>query len=329
MTAPIAVRLHPHASHDTLTLNLPERQVLVEFPRDPNMMWHHRLLLIRVRGSLWIVATPTREVEQVDLSQYRVLPVERHAHFPLDGRPYFCFGQLSDLEVDQLRSRAGSLADVLGLEPSGASLSTDASVGVWRFADPAHPWFGQAINPTAMSSAATCETRAGAALVRVDAGDGIGPCWTFGERVLERDVSQWNGEKRCGAGRDPRLLPTSSSGVKVLFRDAVVSTESSLPITSLPTVNPGSSLASDALRRCPVSHPMMFEGSSVLRELNEAILSSGSEIGPFYQNWLKHSGVNEFSNIAYEVGHDLHGLHLMYSVDGLDGGRLATAEHFA
>ena len=52
------------------TLDLDERQVLVDFPEDANYMWHHRLLLVSLGGSVWICSTPDLAIQRIDLSNH-------------------------------------------------------------------------------------------------------------------------------------------------------------------------------------------------------------------------------------------------------------------
>jgi hypothetical protein len=154
---PVQVRAHPHGSHNHPTRDVPERQILVHFPADA-MLWHHRLLMVRVSGAKWIVATPTQTVEQIDLTTERVAPLERNCPFPRDDRPYFGFGDLTDGELDSLRNRANQLAEILGVEPSGAAAAS-GPVAVWRFADTAHPSFGQIVPGHTLANNNTFEAR--------------------------------------------------------------------------------------------------------------------------------------------------------------------------
>eukprot|EP00974_Lingulodinium_polyedra_P084185 8151903-Lingulodinium_polyedra.AAC.1 len=54
------------------TPDVPERQVLIDFEDDANFFWHHRLLLCPVdRAGRWVCASPTFEVQTVDLADHR------------------------------------------------------------------------------------------------------------------------------------------------------------------------------------------------------------------------------------------------------------------
>ena len=211
--APLIVRTPPHASSASLTLDLVEKQVLIRFGAD-QFLWHQRLLLLRVSGAVWIVGTPTLEVEQANLSNERVLPLTRYSPFPEDERPYFCFGALSGAEIDSLRNKANALAEILGVEGGPSQTPTGGAIALWRYADPAHSLFGQVVVGSITSSAATFESRESIALVLSDPGGGTGSFWTVAERVLPEDMEEWTREKRIGAGRDPRLAgPSRREGV--------------------------------------------------------------------------------------------------------------------
>ena len=72
------------------TLDVPERQVLVDFWDDEaEYYWHHRLLLLSTntpgRG-IW--ATPDFEVSAADLIAHRIVPLQRNEEFPADYRGF-------------------------------------------------------------------------------------------------------------------------------------------------------------------------------------------------------------------------------------------------
>ena len=75
------------------TLDIPERQLLVDYFKDPNgFIWHHRLLLKHVKDTLWIICTPDKSVQQLDVSTHRLVVLGRNAAFPADrvGQTYAC-----------------------------------------------------------------------------------------------------------------------------------------------------------------------------------------------------------------------------------------------
>ena len=63
----------------TLSLDVPERQVLLYDEDDANP-WQHRVLIRRlgVGAAKWIVVTPDHAVQAVDLSTYTVRALPRN-----------------------------------------------------------------------------------------------------------------------------------------------------------------------------------------------------------------------------------------------------------
>ena len=72
------------------TLDVPEKQVLIVFLEDEGQyFWHHRLLLIPTTESVkWVLATPDYEVQTSDLSEHRIVPLQRNAEFPENQRGF-------------------------------------------------------------------------------------------------------------------------------------------------------------------------------------------------------------------------------------------------
>ena len=66
------------------TLDVEERQVLVDFPADPNFTWHHRVLLVALGEGKWIGCTPTLSVQRIDLAGHRIVILPRNGNFPAD-----------------------------------------------------------------------------------------------------------------------------------------------------------------------------------------------------------------------------------------------------
>ena len=67
------------------TLDIVERQLLESFD-DPPFPAHHRILLLPMGGSRWIVATPTLDIYMVDLAECDSAPLARASQFPAPGR---------------------------------------------------------------------------------------------------------------------------------------------------------------------------------------------------------------------------------------------------
>lgn len=51
------------------TLNIPEPQVLINFPGDPaGFNWDHRVLVHKIGGGRWVVLTPDLDLEVANLA---------------------------------------------------------------------------------------------------------------------------------------------------------------------------------------------------------------------------------------------------------------------
>ncbi len=79
-----AVPPPPAAGHDLLTLDVAHRQVLVRLPWDPYFNLQHRVRLIRLEKSRWVVGTPALEVCHEDLAAIEMYPLPRGGPFPLE-----------------------------------------------------------------------------------------------------------------------------------------------------------------------------------------------------------------------------------------------------
>jgi hypothetical protein len=180
-------------------LDIPERQVLIYYELDP-VPWHHRILMERVSGARWIVVTPTFAIEVTDLSEAEdVRTLERYGEMPAECRPLFSFEPIDMADLDGLRWRCRSYADVLGVAAPDPTGHGDAE---WLFADPSHERFAEPV-PGVLMSGGRALIRGSVALVQEDllAND----VFTYAERVRSDDRPRWSAEKRAGAGRDPRL----------------------------------------------------------------------------------------------------------------------------
>ena len=146
-------------------LDIPQRQVLVDFFNDPAFHWHARVLLIAAptTGS-WVCVTPDDDIEFIDLTQHRVIPLERGADLPAQhtGNMYV-FDKPTPQQVASLEQRGKLLAETFGI-----SLSPGSVDGTWLVSDVANPSFGQEIPGEAMADAETFVARDRVGCVRIE-----------------------------------------------------------------------------------------------------------------------------------------------------------------
>ena len=128
------------------TLDVPERQLLIDFFADANgFFWHHRILLVHVRETTWVVCTPDQSVQMLDVSQHRLVMLSRNAAFPPDRvvSTYSCDpADFTDAIMARLRTEAAAMAEILGGGPAVPAQPAAAVAVSWRISDLSHAQFG-------------------------------------------------------------------------------------------------------------------------------------------------------------------------------------------
>lgn len=73
-----------------MTLDIPDIQVIVEYPQDPkNFFWHHRILLKKLSNGAWLGLSPDLEFfSPHDLNVQPRIVLDRDAPFPHAQSPY-------------------------------------------------------------------------------------------------------------------------------------------------------------------------------------------------------------------------------------------------
>eukprot|EP00971_Amphidinium_carterae_P137912 2733315-Amphidinium_carterae.1 len=180
-------------------------QVLIDFFHDQNYQWHHRLLLARLENARWVAATPDEEIEIVNLSDHRVIPLGRSAQFParVAGNAY-CFDPLPLGGEDDLMKRGLDLARVMGFSPEDTRVVKSRES--WRVSDPGLKSFAERVEPGVVSDPARAITRGRVGLFLVE------EVWITGELVEDSKAEQWAETKRSGPGRDLRLAGVARDG---------------------------------------------------------------------------------------------------------------------
>ena len=101
-------------------------QCLVDFFDDASgLHWHHRLLLVEGETGQWIAATPDFDVELLDLSSHRVVPLTRRMVVPAaKAAESYMFDPLNDGEENTLLDQGRALARLLGFKVATAAATT-------------------------------------------------------------------------------------------------------------------------------------------------------------------------------------------------------------
>jgi hypothetical protein len=259
--------------------------------------WHMRILHEKVGDAKWVVSTPDLEVEVLDLSTHRVVPLSRNGPFParVQGNIYR-FDPLDENQLEELRRDASALAVILGAAPAQATRGDS----VWVFADMADEAFGEEVDVNVLRNPNAFIAKGAVGLV--ETGDG----WTTMERVQRSDVPAWKDEKRTGPGRDPRVLPVERDAKDFRYlglKDAL------------------------ALYRVVVKAPDdPFRGPSAIPEVLDMIRGSGEELSGFHEYWVRHSGVHPESAASHTHKTLVSVLLHMVMFDQLNTPALASAE---
>jgi len=180
-------------------LDVKKRQILVRYDADPNITWHHRVLLARLVDHAWMVLTPDLAVQRLDVSLQPVVPLLR-------GRPI--------PELRRAHDEAGVLAEVY------ASNSGVVDEEVWVVAEPGHQRFGEVVPDEVMSDperASVLGTK-GSAQLEGEGEDSV----VFVQQVVKKTLPDWKLERSGGGGL--RLLGSfrSEAGKRRLpLREAV------------------------------------------------------------------------------------------------------------
>ena len=110
---PLAIRAAPGATHDAVTLDIPEPQLLISYPDDPHFAEHARVVLLQLGQGDVICLTPTEDVQQDNFRGEVVRSLGRRQQYPERGRPFFGFAEISEQRMTQLRAEARAMALLL------------------------------------------------------------------------------------------------------------------------------------------------------------------------------------------------------------------------
>lgn len=286
------------------TLDTAHTQVLIDFFEDQHYSWHHRLLIVELSPGRWAAVSPDLDVETVDLSGHRVLPLSRSSPFPARAQSdMYVFDEVSPSDMRRMEQECLQLARLLGVV--GARLATAEPEGQRRVADTASPDFDVVVPSADMNTADRAVSRDDAGLVFRVASDGASS-WTFVERVTSADHSAWLDAKRSGLGRDLRLAGCARDGVGRRF----ASLSESL-----------GSFRDTRFEDWP------FRGPKATPELLMGIQKSGHELATYDLFWAQQSGAICASAVALSHKHIMAVLSLLQSYDQVDMTNLAGVEY--
>ena len=287
-------------------IDVPESQVAIDFFDDEIYHWHHRLLLIRGAPGHWITCSPDHELEYMNLTSHRVVPLTRGGVIPERIRGnFYMFGEIEDEDLARIRSEALQLARVVGIDLTAAAAGVPSAPDRWIVADTAHEKFGIPIRPDLSADTTRFIFREAVGLANIGEVDDD---WVAIENVALTDHDSWTSSKQAGPGRDARLLPIKRThrGVR----------RSSL---------------SDALGQFQsvAQGDWPFRGPRSLLEFLEGVEATGLDLPAYHGHWIKRSGVHPKASVAVEFGNILEVLRHLICYDQLDVTNVAGAELIA
>ena len=281
-----------------LTLDVAEVQVLINYPQDPaGFYWHHRLLLHRVEGGIWICLTPDHDLVRCDLNSLPHRILERRSPFPPDiAAEVYAHDVLGKAQLAAFKRQARLQAVILG-----EGDVEEPEVSEWVVADFSHEEFGRIIDAGLVSNAAT-----GVAFnvkgVIIHNGEEV-----FVERILVKELDEWR-RKRGLETADARLLGDhkDASGKRRLELPAAVD-----------------------LMKNQEDGEFPISGTRAAKEYHEAIASGPGNFLSYHTEWLRLSGVAKRSSAAHIHRTLCEGLRLMHSYDQIDASCTAIGEHLS
>lgn len=293
------------------SLDIPEMQMLVEFPGDPNNLdYHHRIFWYRVERSEWIISTPDGDVYEEDYAGVTVVPLTRNAPYPAAyaGQLYVPDNDALMRDYQDLKRQAEALSVVRGCQDRpgvSAVEGTNETAGQWRVADVDSKKFGEIIpNNELMDGGANVMLELGELRKRLHHKDGE-------IMTLEyvKNFDEWAERKRPGlpggdAG-DLRILGCVklSSGKRQMSLERALELMSEKKFEDFP-----------------------HRGPRAAREFLESVLENGGDLATYHAAFMRKSGLSDNSAAAHEYKNLLSVLKFAISYDQIDCSNLASIE---
>ena len=281
-----------------VSLDIPEVQVVVNYPLDPGgFYWHHRVLLHRISGSRWLTLTPDHDIVQHDLQTIPHRILNRRSAFPPDivGEIY-AHDEVGRSQLQVFKRTAKIQAAILG-----DGDIEDSEAAVWVVAETGHEDFGKEIDEELLNNGATglSFSLKGVATIR---GEEV-----FVERVLNRELADWRKRKGLETG-DLRLLGdhVDSSGLR------------RLDLVSAVSLMKGTTKDEDP--------DFPIAGVRASKEYHEGVASGPGNFLSYHTEWLRLSGVGRRASAAHIHRNLCEVLRLLHTYDQIDGSTTAVGE---
>ena len=285
-------------------LDIPQKQCLIDFFDDADgFCWHHRVLLYSSgnKDGRWIACSPDHDLEVLDLSRHRVLPLARAGPYPRDreAEGIYKFDPVPADALEDIFRRAKDLAEMVGFPLAAGTL---VETGRWRLSDSAGTMFGALVPTEAFAAEDATVVRGEVGLVKIEG------AWTAMELVRDDGVSAWRERKANGGGIDGRLLPLGRDAHGRRYRYEVEAA---------------------ALWKNSKEEDFPLKGSKVVHEFFDSLRSAGHSLQQHHLDFVKRSGVADKGHIAREHWATTEALRLFATHDQFDLSMSAGADLMA
>lgn len=283
------------------TLDIPEVQVLVRFPNDPQgLNWHHRILLHRVEQGTWLTLTPDHEISRHNLAQLEHRVLERRSAFPPDiADEVYAHDPIGKATLAGFKRTAKIQATILG---EGEVEDTESFKCV--IAEVNHDRFGEEVDEMLLQNEASGFAFSLKGVVLFDGGE------VYVEKVYDKDYDTWRKTKGLEVG-DQRLLGDHKDAgghrrldlitAVTLMKGAGSSDESDFPI----------------------------HGVRAAKKLHESVAAGAQTFLAYHEQWLRLSGVGKKSSAAHIHRNLAESLKLMHDYDQIDCSTTGLGEHLS
>jgi hypothetical protein len=276
------------------TLDIAEPQVLVNYPNDADgFVWHHRILLYRVKAGTWVTLTPTLELQTHNLLTTPHVVLARASRFPAAyADEVFCHDPLSKADLAHEKRRARTHAAILGEEDLDG-----LGTAVWVISDIKDSKFGEVIPPEMVEDGAVFTSLQERGVVEWDS------AVRYCEQILDSEVEKYIRDKK------DKELDARTLGIHMTGDKQYISTRDAYPLLTEET-------------RDDWPRP----GPRIVKEYIGSVVEGPGNWVTYQTEWERNSGVAEGSAVCHAHRAACEVMRLAIEVDQLNVSSLACFE---
>ena len=164
------------------------------WPSDLRCIWHYRILLCRIKGSIWLILTPDLEIQRHDLSAIPHRVLDRAAPFPtaITGEIY-AHDKIGNAILQGYKRQTSIMVIILG-----KGTLPDSETYAWVIQESGRPDFGEQIDLRLLNNKVTGLAFATKGMIQLNGKE------IFVERVPLHELATWK-KIRKALGMDIRL----------------------------------------------------------------------------------------------------------------------------